>query len=111
MTGGCVVILGPTGRNFGAGMSGGVAYVLADVDKFRIRCNLGTVELETVEEEEDVAELFKLVSKHAELTQSGVAKKLLEDWPNSIGRFVKVMPTDYKRVLLEMKQEKKLQMV
>jgi glutamate synthase domain-containing protein 3 len=106
-----VVILGPTGRNFAAGMSGGVAYVLSDVDSFRIRCNLGTVELESVEEEEDIDELFQLVSKHAELTKSGVALKLLEDWPNSVSRFVKVMPTDYKRVLLEMKQEKKLQMV
>ena len=111
MTGGCVVILGPTGRNFAAGMSGGVAYVLADVESFRILCNLETVELESVEDEEDVAELFALVSKHADFTHSSVAKDLLADWPNNISQFVKVMPTDYKRVLMEMKQEQKLQLV
>ena len=111
MTGGCIAILGPTGRNFAAGMSGGVAYVLADVDSFRVKCNLGTVELESVDAEKDIAELFALVSKHAELTKSSVAKELLADWPRNVGRFVKVMPTDYKRVLLEMKHEKKLQLV
>jgi glutamate synthase (NADPH/NADH) large chain len=110
MTGGRVVILGSTGRNFAAGMSGGVAYVLADVDDFRILCNLGTVELESVEDEEDIAELRSLIARHADLTKSTVAKSILEDWPNSIGRFIKVMPTDYKRVLLEMKQEEKLQL-
>ena len=110
MTGGCVVILGPTGRNFGAGMSGGVAYVLTDVDSFRILCNLETVELESIDSDEDVEVLFSLVSKHADLTNSSVAKMLLADWSSSLGRFVKVMPTDYKRVLLEMKHEKKLQL-
>ena len=110
MTGGRVVIIGDTGRNFAAGMSGGVAYVLADVDAFRIQCNLGTVELEAVENDEDIAELHALVSRHAELTKSTVATALIQDWSNSIGRFVKVMPTDYKRVLLEQKQEEKLQM-
>ncbi|MEQ1827049.1 MAG: glutamate synthase large subunit [Pirellula sp.] len=110
MTGGRVVILGATGRNFAAGMSGGVAYVLADVDSFRVLCNLGTVELESVEDDADIAELHGLISRHAELTQSTVAMKLIRDWTNSIGRFVKVMPTDYKRVLQEMKQEQKLQL-
>lgn len=110
MTGGRVVVLGTTGRNFAAGMSGGVAYVLADMDSFRVRCNLGSVELESVEDDEDITELHNLVSKHAEFTNSDVAKALLSDWTNSIGRFVKVMPTDYKRVLLEMKQEQKLQL-
>ncbi len=110
MTGGRVVILGETGRNFAAGMSGGVAYVLADVDAFRIQCNLGTVELETVDDEEDIAELHALISKHAEVTNSTVAQSLLQDWKNSIGRFVKVMPSDYKRVLLETKRDEKLQL-
>ena len=110
MTGGRIVILGETGRNFAAGMSGGVAYVLADVDAFRIQCNLGTVELETVDEEEDIAELHALISKHAEVTKSTVAQSLLQDWTNSIGRFVKVMPSDYKRVLLETKRDEKLQL-
>ena len=110
MTGGRIVILGETGRNFAAGMSGGVAYVLADVDAFRIQCNLGTVELETVDDEEDIAELHALISKHAEVTNSTVAQSLLQDWKNSIGRFVKVMPSDYKRVLLETKRDEKLQL-
>lgn len=110
MTGGRIVILGETGRNFAAGMSGGVAYVLADVDAFRIQCNLGTVELETVDDEEDIAELHALISKHAEVTNSTVAQSVLQDWKNSIGRFVKVMPSDYKRVLLETKRDEKLQL-
>ncbi len=103
MTGGRVVILGKTGRNFAAGMSGGVAYVMDDIDSLRIRTNLGTVELEHLAEDEDIQEVYQLVSKHAELTGSSVAKDLLADWQRSIGRFVKVMPTDYKRVLLEQK--------
>jgi len=107
MTGGRVAILGPTGRNFAAGMSGGVAYVLADMETFRIQCNLGTVELESLEDDADIAELHAMISKHAELTQSVVASAILSDWPVSIHRFVKVMPTDYKRVLNEMKQEKR----
>ncbi len=111
MTGGRVVILGKTGRNFAAGMSGGVAYVLDDIDSFRVRCNLGTVELEGVDEEEDILELRSLIQAHASLTQSTVAQQLLEDWQSSIGRFVKVMPTDYKRVLLEQKQEQQVALV
>ncbi|MBU6239163.1 MAG: glutamate synthase large subunit [Planctomycetes bacterium] len=104
MTGGRVVILGKTGRNFAAGMSGGIAYVVDDIDSLRIRTNLGTVELEHLADEEDIQEVHHLVLKHAELTGSTVAKKLLVDWQKSIGRFVKVMPTDYKRVLMESKQ-------
>jgi glutamate synthase (NADPH/NADH) large chain len=103
MTGGRVVILGKTGRNFAAGMSGGVAYVVDDIDSLRIRTNLGTVELEPLVDEEDMQEVHDLVRKHADLTGSTVAKDLLADWPVSIARFVKVMPTDYKRVLMESK--------
>ena len=106
MTGGRVVILGETGRNFAAGMSGGIAYVLDDIDALRIRTNLGTVELEPLVEPEDIEEVHTLVSKHAELTSSTVAKSLLADWKKSIGRFVKVMPTDFKRVMLEQKKER-----
>jgi glutamate synthase (NADPH) large chain len=111
MTGGRVVILGATGRNFAAGMSGGVAYVLADVEDFRVLCNLGTVALENVEDDADIAELHEMISKHAMLTKSTVASDLIQDWKRSIGLFVKVMPTDYKRVLSEMKREKELQLV
>ena len=106
MTGGRVVILGQTGRNFAAGMSGGIAYVLDDIDALRIRTNLGTVELESLVEPEDIEEVHTLVSKHAELTGSTVAKSLLADWKKSIARFVKVMPTDFKRVMLEQKKER-----
>ncbi len=105
MTGGRVVVLGKTGRNFAAGMSGGVAYVL-DVDgKFGNRCNTEIVELEKVEAEEDVAELRSLVERHFEYTGSAVAEKVLADWNGSLAKFVKVMPTDYKRVLAEMKKK------
>ncbi|HET7567422.1 MAG TPA: glutamate synthase large subunit [Gaiellaceae bacterium] len=94
MTGGVVVVLGPTGRNFAAGMSGGVAYVLDDELEFSARCNPELVGLEHVE---DDAELRALVEEHLERTGSAVAARLLADWDP--GRFVKVMPHDFKRAL------------
>jgi glutamate synthase (NADPH/NADH) large chain len=104
MTGGRVVILGPTGRNFAAGMSGGIAYVW-DVDRdFLSKCNLGMVELERIETNDDIAELMKMVRQHAALTQSTVAQQVLNDWPEVLEDFVKVMPLDYKRVLTLRKQ-------
>jgi glutamate synthase (NADPH/NADH) large chain len=104
MTGGRAVILGPTGLNFAAGMSGGIAYVL-DVNKdFASKCNTGTVDLEPVEEDEDIVELREMIELHKEYTGSTVAAKILDDWPMSIKQFVKVMPTDYKRVLAERKR-------
>jgi glutamate synthase (NADPH/NADH) large chain len=109
MTGGRVVILGPTGRNFAAGMSGGVAYVLDDINALRIRTNLGTVELEPLVEPQDIAEVLALVTSHAELTKSTVAQELLQNWQASLSRFVKVIPTDYKRVLAEQAKENALQ--
>jgi glutamate synthase (NADPH/NADH) large chain len=110
MTGGRVVILGPTGRNFAAGMSGGVAYVLDDINALRIRTNLGTVELEPLVEPQDIAEVLALVISHAELTKSTVAQELLQNWQASLSRFVKVIPTDYKRVLAEQAKENALQL-
>ncbi|TWT88280.1 Ferredoxin-dependent glutamate synthase 1 [Pseudobythopirellula maris] len=108
MTGGRAVILGPTGRNFAAGMSGGVAYVHApDRDAFRLSCNLGMVELEDVTEADDVAELKELIEKHQNATDSAVAAELLDRWDDALGEFVKVMPTDYKRVLEEQKAKGK----
>jgi glutamate synthase (NADPH) large chain len=101
MTGGRVVILGPTGRNFAAGMSGGIAYIWDPHNRFLANCNLGMVELEKVEAEEDVAELRELIEKHARYTKSGPAANVLEDWDSCLPQFVKVMPTDYKRVLEE----------
>jgi len=108
MTGGHVVILGPTGRNFAAGMSGGVAYVWAlDREKFRLNCNLGMVELEDVVDEDDIAELKQLIELHQNYTESAVAADVLERWGETLPQFVKVMPTDYKRVLEERKSKAK----
>jgi glutamate synthase domain-containing protein 2/glutamate synthase domain-containing protein 1/glutamate synthase domain-containing protein 3 len=96
MTGGVVVVLGPTGRNFAAGMSGGVAYVLDDELELSARCNSELVGLEPVERE-DAAALRALIEEHLERTGSAVAARLLADW--SPGLFVKVMPHDLKRAL------------
>ncbi len=104
MTGGRVVVIGPTGRNFAAGMSGGVAYVLDEAGEFRQRCNLEMVDLEAVEIAEDVADLKELLSKHLRYTQSAVAEQLLSKWEDTRGKFVKVMPKDYKRVLAAMEK-------
>ena len=99
MTGGRVVVLGPTGRNFAAGMSGGIAYVLDDNGTFPIRCNKQMVELERLEDPEEIAEVKRLVQRHADYTGSTVAAKILKNWDAVIPRFVKVMPKDYKRAL------------
>ena len=101
MTGGRAVILGPTGRNFAAGMSGGIAYVWDPNSEFPARCNMGTVDLEEIEEDDDIAELRELIAQHHEYTDSPVAEQILDRWPEVISEFVKVMPTDYKRVLQE----------
>ncbi|MDH3719705.1 MAG: glutamate synthase subunit alpha, partial [Planctomycetota bacterium] len=104
MTGGRVVILGPTGRNFAAGMSGGVAYIWDPAEQFLANCNLGMVELEEVETEEDITELQELIERHMRLTDSPVAADVLARWEETLPQFVKVMPTDYKRVLLQRRQ-------
>ena len=98
MTGGTVVVLGPTGRNFAAGMSGGVAYVLDEQGDFATRCNTQMVQFEEIGDR-DRATIRAMVEKHAELTGSTKAAALLADWNAAITRFVKVMPMDYKRVL------------
>jgi glutamate synthase domain-containing protein 2/glutamate synthase domain-containing protein 1/glutamate synthase domain-containing protein 3 len=100
MTGGRVVVLGRTGRNFAAGMSGGIAYVY-DVDRrFEGRCNLELVELEQLVDE-DVEELRALIAEHVARTGSLVGRNVLASWERAAERFVKVMPRDYKRVLAE----------
>ena len=107
MTGGKAVILGSTGRNFGAGMSGGIAYIY-DIDgNFVNNCNNETFEIETLLKE-DEKDLKDLIKKHLDYTESNVASTILKSWDNEKGKFVKVMPTDYKRVLNEMKNIKKL---
>jgi glutamate synthase domain-containing protein 3 len=98
MTKGVVVVLGRTGRNFAAGMSGGAAYVL-DVDgQFAVRCNRGMVDLEGLDGA-DGEQVHALIRRHHHLTQSTVAAALLADWPAAVRRFVKVMPTEYRRLL------------
>ena len=99
MTKGRVVIIGSTGRNFAAGMSGGIAYVLDPDDTFERRCNPGMVDLETTMHDADDALVQRLLTRHAELTGSPVARRLLDRWDRTRTEFVKVMPRDYKRVL------------
>jgi glutamate synthase (NADPH/NADH) large chain len=130
MTGGVVVVLGGTGRNFAAGMSGGVAYVINESGDFEQRCNLAMVEIEPVPEEDDLLEklhhhggdlmhkgrvditsnmnrhdqerLYQLIVSHMHYTGSTRAKQILDDWDNYRTKFVKVMPVEYKRALQEM---------
>ena len=100
MTGGKVVVLGSTGRNFAAGMSGGIAYVLDEKGTFPPHCNKQMVDLEKVTEAKEEAELKALIQKHADLTGSKHAIAILENWTEKLPKFVKVMPRDYKRMLL-----------
>jgi glutamate synthase (NADPH/NADH) large chain len=131
MTGGTVVVLGKAGRNFAAGMSGGIAYVLDEEGDFTQRCNLAMVELEPIPEEESAAaeggtleleghgkvqidhvgghddEMLKgLIQRHLLYTGSDRARRILENWAQYLPRFVKVMPVEYRRALAEMAQEK-----
>jgi glutamate synthase (ferredoxin) len=99
MTGGKVVILGETGRNFAAGMSGGVAYVLDRDQTFATKCNQQMVGLEGVTDPEEIADLRQMIERHQQTTGSNRAAEVLKDWDATLPRFVKVMPTDYKRVL------------
>ena len=98
MTGGRVVVLGATGRNFAAGMSGGVAYVVDGEGKFASRCNKQMVSLGPAPESE-IAAVKRMVERHAELTGSSLARRLLERWGETAGRIVRVMPNDYRRML------------
>jgi len=104
MTGGVVVILGPTGYNFAAGMSGGVAYVFNDQGLFDTRCNLDMVDLESVWAEEDKALLRTMVERHVHYTGSERASDILDDWEACAPLFVKVMPIDYRNALERMRQ-------
>ncbi|MEP5339099.1 MAG: glutamate synthase large subunit [Algibacter sp.] len=99
MTGGKVIVLGNTGRNFAAGMSGGIAYVYDPENKFvNGLCNTETIDFEDILDE-DAIDLKGWIEKHLEYTDSGLAKKLLADWDNSLKNFVRVMPTEYKKAL------------
>jgi glutamate synthase (NADPH/NADH) large chain len=129
MTGGMVVVLGQTGRNFAAGMSGGVAYVLDEDGTFKQRCNLSMVQLEPILEEvaasemgaldshgrvhfnhlnkDDAAALRGKIEKHLRYTGSARAKQILDNWNDYLPKFVKVMPTEYRRALLEIAAQQK----
>ena len=132
MTGGVVVVLGPTGRNFAAGMSGGIAYVLSENGDLEDYCNLAQVELEPVLEDDETLEAYEhqggdlethgwvdvshdmtrydalrlrqLIEKHLHYTNSPVARDILDNWSDYLPKFVKVMPVEYRRALLEMQQ-------
>jgi len=106
MTGGTVAVLGQTGRNFAAGMSGGVAFVLNELDKFQSRCNLGMVELEKIISADDKKTLHQMITSHFMHTGSRNAKRILDSWESMLPKFEKVMPVDYKRVLEERKKKK-----
>jgi glutamate synthase (NADPH/NADH) large chain len=99
MTGGRVVILGETGRNFAAGMSGGIAYVWDRSGDFQIKCNLGMVLLEKIESDAEAEEVRTWIENHQRFTGSTVAADVINRWTDVVGEIVKVMPTDYKRVL------------
>ena len=106
MTGGRVIILGKTGRNFAAGMSGGIAYVLDESGDFASRVNLQMVELEKLSDTDEIEEIWKLIQRHQTYTKSDRAGKILADWEGMINRFVKVIPKDYKRMLQKIKEAK-----
>ena len=99
MTGGRVVVLGETGRNFAAGMSGGIAYIWDQKNNFEMNCNLEMVDLEKVDSEESEMELKDLIQMHASKTGSTRATEILENWDEEKESFIKVMPRDYKRAL------------
>ncbi len=104
MTGGRVVILGGTGRNFAAGMSGGIAYVLDLQGDFVNRCNLEMVLLERVEDPAEADQLRTLISRHALYTDSGVGRRVLDNWNELLPKFVRVIPKDYKRMLEQIRK-------
>lgn len=105
MTGGRVVILGDTGRNFGAGMSGGIAYIYDPEAVFPDKCNMGMIGLESVTTSDEKALLKSYLEEHVASTKSIIADELLQSWESSVTKFVKVMPHDYKKVLIELSKE------
>jgi glutamate synthase (ferredoxin) len=105
MTGGRVVVLGRTGRNFAAGMSGGIAYVLDEDGDFAQRCNLQMVDLETLDDAMEEDFVKSLIARHVEFTKSARAQDILDNWNDYRQKLVKVMPLDYRRVLAEKKEK------
>lgn len=110
MTGGIVVVLGKTGRNFGAGMSGGVAYIYDEEGTFKDKCNMEMVALESLLDE-DIANIRSLLFDHHKYTESCVAKNIMDDFTSQMKKFVKVMPLEYKKILEQKKLEEKMNLV
>ena len=105
MTGGRTIVLGPTGRNFAAGMSGGVAYVLDEKGDFDFFCNMEMVELSLIEDSHDSKEVHGFITNHYKYTQSKLAKRILDNWKDYVDKFIKIVPIEYKKVLQEEKIE------
>jgi len=101
MTGGRVVVLGSTGRNFAAGMSGGIAYVLDPDGSFALNCNIDMVDLERLDQPDEIAAVRDLIERHVAATGSAIGQRVLDSWPTSVQQFVAVMPRDFKRVKAE----------
>jgi glutamate synthase (NADPH) large chain len=99
MTRGLVVVLGKTGRNFAAGMSGGTAYVFDEAGDFASKCNMGMVEVGPITHGEEIHQLHALIVRHHQYTQSAVARRMLDHWDEHVKKFVKVLPTEYRMVL------------
>ena len=104
MTGGHVVVLGPAGRNFGAGMSGGIAYVLDEVGDFSTRVNKQMVDIESLTDPEEVRKVRAMIERHCELTGSERAREVLESWDAMVARFVRIIPRDFKRAVESLKR-------
>ncbi len=105
MTGGSAVILGKVGRNFGAGMTGGMAYVYNAYDTFNINCNKKGLNIEGVKLTDDISELKSLVENHYKATLSPLAKRILGNWQIHLPKFIKVLPEEYKQALLRLANE------
>ena len=105
MTGGRVIVLGHTGRNFAAGMSGGIAYVFDEKGYFTQCCNQGMVELGPLSQVDEAKWVKETIQRHLQYTQSERASKMLEDWDNTLQKFVRVMPTEYRLVLEQMNSQ------
>jgi len=106
MTGGVAVILGEVGRNFGAGMSGGIAFIYDKNETFEKNCNKEALNLLKVEEQEDIDQLKELITSHYNYTMSPLAQRILENWENNLKHFVKVLPEEYKQALIRLEKEK-----
>jgi glutamate synthase (ferredoxin) len=104
MTGGRVIVLGPTGRNFAAGMSGGIAYILDEKGNFKDNCNAQTVDLEKITDETEIKSVKELIEKHVVYTGSAIGEKVLKNFESYLPKFVRVIPKDYRRVLETLKQ-------